>query len=215
MKDISDMRQSYELNEALQDNHLGNNPFENFSQWFEQAKTTDGILEANAFVLSTANSDGRVRSRTVLLKYFNDKGFVFFTNYGSQKAQDIKENAHVSMVFPWYALERQMLIEGTVEKVSHAESLKYFLTRPRGSQIGAWVSEQSKIVSSRALLQDKVKQLGDKFKGKDVPLPSFWGGFIIKPQRFEFWQGQPSRLHDRMQFLLDEDKQWNMSRLSP
>lgn len=214
MSDIGDLRHDFDRNEALELDNTPDNPWIFFEQWFEQTRQTSAIVEPNAFVLATVNGQGRPRSRTVLLKYFDEKGFVFYTNYGSQKAKDMMENQQVSLCFPWYFLERQILIEGRVEKVSQTESLKYFASRPRDSQIGAWVSEQSQAISSRALLMDKVKQLSEHFLDKKVPLPSFWGGYRVRPARFEFWQGQPNRLHDRIEYL-SEQSAWTKRRLSP
>lgn len=216
MTDISDMRHDFDKNAPLEIETTPNNPFEFFAQWFEQTRQIVEISEPNALVLTTVNATGRPRSRSVLLKYYDERGFVFFTNYGSQKAKDIAENNQVSVCFPWYYQERQILIEGRAEKVSQAESLKYFTARPRGSQIGAWVSEQSEVISSRALLMDKVKQLTQHFVDKDVPLPKFWGGYRIVPERFEFWQGQPSRLHDRIQYTPSvTGTEWVKQRLAP
>ncbi len=221
MTDISHLRHDFDRNQPLELEQTPNCPFDFFAQWFEETRNTEIIAEPNAFVLTTVNGKGLPRSRSVLLKYFDERGFVFFTNYGSQKAKDIAENNNVAVCFPWYHLERQIIIEGIVEKISQAETLKYFASRPRGSQIGAWVSEQSKVISSRRLLMDKVKQLTQHFVDKDVPLPKFWGGYRIKPQRFEFWQGQPSRLHDRIQYTQcsnnnnQDSSQWLKARLSP
>lgn len=214
MTDISDLRHDFDKNAPLDLDNTPENPFTFFAEWFQEARETSKIVEPNAFVLTTVNVTGRPRSRSVLLKYYDEDGLVFFTNYGSQKALDIIENPGVSVCFPWYYLERQILIEGRAEKISQAESLKYFASRPRGSQIGAWVSAQSQVISSRALLMDKVKQLTQHFADKDVPLPTFWGGYRIVPERFEFWQGQPSRLHDRIQYLANGDI-WVKSCLSP
>ncbi len=214
MTDISNLRHDFDKNPPLDFDNTPPCPFEFFSTWFTEVRQTEAISEPNAFVLTTVSGEGRPRARSVLLKYFDTQGFVFFTNYGSQKAKDIAENNRVSICFPWYYLERQILIEGCAEKVSQAESLKYFASRPRGSQIGAWVSEQSQVIHSRALLMEKVKQLTAHFANKDVPLPDFWGGYRIVPERFEFWQGQPSRLHDRIQYL-PAGNAWEKSRLSP
>lgn len=214
MTDISDLRHDFDRNQPIDIHNTPDNPLVFFEQWFEQSRQTPTLAEANGFVLSTANTVGRIRSRTVLLKYFDADGFVFFTNYGSQKAKDLIENNQVSACFPWYILERQIMIEGRVEKVSTAESLKYFASRPRDSQIGAWVSEQSRAISSRALLMDKVKQLTQHFTDKDIPLPQFWGGYRIRPERFEFWQGQPNRLHDRIEYTRN-GSDWQKQRLSP
>lgn len=214
MVDISNMRHDFNHHEAIDITQLPDCPFILFKQWFDLASQTKKLAEPNGFVLATANTQGRLRSRTVLLKYFDQSGFVFYTNYGSQKAKDITENPQASMCFPWYGLERQLMIEGQVQTVSKMESLSYFASRPKGSQIGAWVSQQSQIISSRALLMEKVKQLTQHYCGKDVPLPDFWGGYRIVPERFEFWQGQPSRLHDRIEYQR-QDNHWLKQRLSP
>lgn len=215
MTDLSNMRHDFDKNAPLSLQNTPDDPFQFFSDWFEIARHHKTLKEPNAFVLSTSNNV-RLRSRSVLLKYFDEQGFVFFTNYGSEKAKDIAQNPQVAMCFPWYALERQILIEGQVEKVSQLESMKYFASRPKESQIGAWVSEQSAVISSRHLLLEKVKQLGEHFRDKSVPLPTFWGGYRIVPTRFEFWQGQPSRLHDRIEFIrTDNEAVWHKQRLSP
>ncbi|MPV86403.1 pyridoxamine 5'-phosphate oxidase [Ostreibacterium oceani] len=223
MNDISQMRTVFDKHEPLDIKTMPDSPVKLFEQWFELARHTEHLAEPNAFVLSTANHAGRLRTRTVLLKYFDHHGFVFFTNYHSQKAHDISENPQVSVCFPWYPLQRQLLIEGRAEKISQAESLKYFASRPKESQIGAWVSQQSQVIDSRQLLIDKAKQLAQRFAGKSVPLPDFWGGYRIRPTRFEFWQGQPGRLHDRIQYtttelddkVLDDSTIWEKQRLSP
>ncbi len=215
MTDISNLRHDFDRNQPIDIDNVPENPFEFFGQWFEQSRKTKTLAEPNGFVLSTVNQSGRIRSRSVLLKYFDENGFVFFTNYGSQKAKDLTDNPQVAMCFPWYLLERQIMIEGRAEKISTAESLKYFASRPRDSQIGAWVSQQSQVISSRALLMDKVKQFGQHFLNKEVPLPEFWGGYRIVPKRFEFWQGQPSRLHDRIEYIHQTDNSWLRQRLSP
>lgn len=215
MTDISNLRHDFDRNRSIDEANTPDNPLQLFEQWFDVARNTHDIAEPNGFVLSTANADGRLRSRTVLLKYFGEDGYVFFTNYGSQKAKDIINNPQVAACFPWYHLERQILIEGKAEKITTAESLKYFASRPRESQIGAWVSEQSQVIASRALLMDKVKQFTQHFIDKDVPLPEFWGGYRIRPQRIEFWQGQPSRLHDRIEYTTNDNGNWLKQRLSP
>lgn len=214
MADIGNIRKQFDKNKEIDIDKLPENPFSLFDEWFETARK-ENLVEVNGFVLATSNREGRIRSRTVLLKYYDEQGYVFYTNYGSQKSKDIEDNTQVSACFPWYSLERQLMIEGKVEKISKAESLKYFASRPRGSQIGAWVSEQSKVVSSRAILMNKVKQLTKHFLDKNVPIPDFWGGYRILPQRFEFWQGQPSRLHDRIEYLLQDDGSWLKQRLAP
>jgi pyridoxamine 5'-phosphate oxidase len=166
-------------------------------------------------VISTVTADGRPAQRTVLLKYYDVNGFVFFTNYDSRKARQLAENPHVSLHFLWLPLQRQVEINGVAAKVSTAESLKYFALRPRGSQLGAWVSQQSSVISSRSLLEAKFNELKQKFAHGEIPLPSFWGGFRVTPSRFEFWQGQSSRMHDRFEYLPSGEGRWIRQRLSP
>lgn len=153
--------------------------------------------------------------RTVLLKYFDQSGFVFFTNYSSNKSREIAENPHVALMFPWVTLERQVIIKGTAEKISKAESLKYFTSRPHGSQLGAWVSHQSSVITGRKLLEQKLDEMKRKFKEGKVPLPDFWGGYRVVPQTVEFWQGRPNRLHDRFQYTRTNDTRWSIERLAP
>ncbi len=209
--DLSELRQEYSSGE-LDVESADPSPFRQFTLWFQQAQDAQ-ILEPNAMVLSTV-ADGRPTQRTVLLKYFDEQGFTFFTNLGSRKATQLHDNPAASVLFPWYPLHRQVEIGGMVERVSTLESIKYFASRPRDSQIGAWVSQQSSIVSSRSLLQSKWEEMKKKFAGGEVPLPDFWGGFRIRPSRFEFWQGRPSRLHDRIEYGVD-GKDWKRQRLSP
>jgi pyridoxamine 5'-phosphate oxidase len=214
MMDLSALRKEY----SNQDHDISTTadcPFEQFQVWFDQAMKAE-LTEPNAMILSTVDTDNKPCQRTVLLKYFDRQGFVFFTNYGSRKAIQIESNSQVSLLFPWYQLHRQVEINGAAEKISSTESLKYFSLRPRGSQIGAWVSRQSEVVSSRSLLEAKWEQMMSRFGNGEIPLPSFWGGYRIIPQRFEFWQGGAKRLHDRIQYLPDEDRSvWSRSRLSP
>lgn len=211
--DLSNFREEY-LKGQLHRKDLAENPFEQFQTWFEQALKAD-IPEPNAFSLATVNAHGRPSLRTVLLKYFDQTGFVFFTNYGSHKAHDIEENPQVCMMLPWVMLERQVIIYGKAVKVSRAESLKYFLTRPKESQLGAWVSQQSSVISGRKLLEMKLMELKNKFSKGEIPLPSFWGGYRIIPDTFEFWQGGPGRVHDRFMYKLQENGSWTIERLQP
>ena len=188
-------------------------PFMQFERWFGFALDS-GIAEPNAFSLATVGTDGMPSQRAVLLKFFDEKGFVFYTNYNSRKAQEMADNAQVAMLFPWFALQRQIKIQGRVEKVSREQTLKYFLSRPRDSQLGAWTSPQSRVIDSRALLLNQWAKMKEKFARGEVPLPDFWGGYRIVPTLFEFWQGQPSRLHDRFEYRTD-GAEWRMTRLAP
>ncbi|QEZ88805.1 pyridoxine 5'-phosphate oxidase / pyridoxamine 5'-phosphate oxidase [Aliarcobacter cibarius] len=211
--DISDIRGKY-TTKNLDINDLNKSPFKQFEIWFNDAMN-ENLLEPNAFTLATVGNEMMPSVRTVLLKYFSEKGFVFFTNYDSKKAKQIDQNPKVAALFTWLPLERQIKIEGSVEKISKAESLKYFLSRPKGSQLGAWVSRQSEVISSRALLEQKFEEMKNKFLNKEIPFPSFWGGYIIKPIRIEFWQGGEDRLHDRFLYEFKEDNSWEIKRLAP
>ena len=210
--DLSDKRQEYTRG-SIDVDTTDPSPFRQFEAWFTEA-TESQILEPNAMVLSTVDSNDHPTQRTVLLKYFDEEGFVFFTNYESRKGKQIANNAHVSILFPWYALQRQVEINGVAEKVSAAQSMKYFALRPRGSQIGAWVSQQSTVVSSRDVLLNKLSEITAKFSSGSVPVPPAWGGFRIRPERLEFWQGGKNRLHDRIEYLKNGDA-WNKRRLAP
>ena len=211
--DLSDFRKEYSAR-GLHRDEMAADPLEQFNQWFQQAIELQ-IHEPNAMSLATVDAAHRPLLRTVLLKYFGPDGFVFFTNYESRKAQQIAQNPNVSLLFPWITLERQIIIQGRAEKISAAESLKYFISRPRESQIGAWVSQQSSVISSRKLLMQKLHEIGEKFKQGAVPLPSFWGGFRVVPETIEFWQGGPARLHDRFLYTKNADETWNIERLCP
>lgn len=210
--DLGQLRQEY-TKDGLDRDQLDSSPFKQFEKWFQQA-TSGQVLEPNAMQIATVSSTGRPSLRTILLKAFDEQGFVFYTNYHSQKAQDIEHNPQVVLLFFWKELERQIEITGRAEKVSTLESLKYFTSRPRGSQLGAWVSQQSSIITSRSLLEIKLDEMKRKFKEGSIPLPDFWGGFRIVPDTFEFWQGRPSRLHDRFEYRL-QNGQWDIQRLAP
>ena len=214
--DIGDLRNEYTL-EGLTREQLSSDPFKQFELWFQQACTAN-LPEPNAMSLATVSANGQPSQRIVLLKYFDRQGLVFFTNYESKKARQIEENPQVSLLFFWIALERQLQILGNAAKISTAESLKYFATRPRGSQIGAWCSQQSTVISSRQILEMKFDEMKRKFYNQEIPLPSAWGGYRIVPHSFEFWQGRSNRLHDRFLYsrLNDEDESaWDIQRLAP
>jgi pyridoxamine 5'-phosphate oxidase len=189
-------------------------PIKQFEQWYAQTVETD-LAEPSAMSLATVDAQGQPWQRIVLLKLFDEKGFVFFTNYASRKAEQIAADSKVSLLFPWQALGRQVKVTGEAEKISTAESVKYFATRPRGSQIGAWASHQSQVIKSRAILDAMFDEIKHKFLDGDVPLPSFWGGYRVTPETIEFWQARDSRLHDRFIYRQDEKAQWFSERLSP
>jgi pyridoxamine 5'-phosphate oxidase len=189
-------------------------PFDQFAVWFDEA-CRGGVIEPNAMSLATAGADGRPLVRTVLLKSYDARGFIFFTNLESRKARQIKENPNIALLFPWLALERQVIVTGMAERVSAAETLAYFLTRPRGSQLGAWVSQQSSVITTRKLLEAKLEEMKRKFAGGEVPVPSWWGGFRVVPQEIEFWQGRASRLHDRFLYTRQPGDAWTIERLAP
>jgi pyridoxamine 5'-phosphate oxidase len=199
---------------ALDQDQLKPSPFDQFALWFGEAMEAK-VIEPNAMSLATAGADQRPLVRTVLMKSYDERGFVFYTNLESRKARQMAQNAHVSLLFPWLALERQVIVCGAVERVSTAETLEYFITRPRGSQLGAWVSAQSSIITTRSLLEQKWDEMKRKFAEGAVPLPSFWGGYRVVPREIEFWQGRPNRLHDRFLYARQPDNSWTVVRLAP
>lgn len=211
--DIGHIRHDFSAHAPLDAADMAADPLRQFEQWFTHALNA-GIAEPNAFVLASVDAEGMPSQRAVLLKYFDAQGFVFYTNYNSRKAQEMAGNAQVSMLFPWFSLQRQVKIQGVAEKVSREQTLKYFLSRPRDSQLGAWTSPQSRVIDSRALLLNQWEKMKEKFRHGEVPLPDFWGGYRIVPCVMEFWQGQPGRLHDRFEYRL-EAGEWQMTRLAP
>lgn len=214
MNDLSNYRKSYDKNELLEAN-IPKNPIELFDIWFKEVENLKGLEEVNAMTIATIGQDGFPKSRVVLLKNLSEQGFVFYTNYESEKGKAIIENSNVCLSFFWHSLERQVIIKGIAEKVSLETSTKYFNSRPVGSQLGAIVSNQSKIIPNRKYLEEKLELLEKKYKNQEIPKPDFWGGFLVKPISIEFWQGRPNRLHDRIRYELMQDKSWKTDRLSP
>ena len=212
MLDLQEMRTEYRK-ATLDESTVPTDPFELFETWFAQAVETE-IKDPNTMILATSSKENIPNVRAVLLKIFDEKGFVFFTNYNSVKAKEIDQNPHVALEFLWLDLERQIRVIGTCEKISTVESMSYFMKRSRGSQIGAWVSEQSSVISSRKILQMQIEKMKEKFSKGAVPLPDFWGGYRVVPSQIEFWQGRESRLHDRVRYRKDAGN-WIIERLAP
>ena len=213
-KDLSDYRKSYEKKELLEAN-CPENPIELFQEWFLNADQTDTVDESNAMTLSTIGTDGFPKSRVVLMKKFTWEGFIFYTNYSSEKGKAMASNKNVCLSFFWPSLEQQIIIKGKAEKIAENLSDGYFESRPDGSKLGAWASNQSSVVSSREELDQNLKSFENKYKNQEIPRPNHWGGFIVKPESIEFWQGRPNRMHDRMRYTLQKDFNWKMERLAP
>jgi len=211
-KQIADIRTDYKL-KSLSESDVSNNPFKQFGIWWNEAIQAN-LEEVNAMTLSTASKEGRPSSRIMLLKGYDEKGFVFFTNYESNKGKNIADNPYVSLLFFWKELERQVRIEGTIEKLETEYSDEYFYSRPVGSRIGAWASKQSSVIESRTKLEADFKEFANQFDGIDVPRPDHWGGYRVVPNKIEFWQGRSNRLHDRIVYELD-NAAWRIKRLSP
>ena len=214
MSDLSNYRKSYEKNELIESS-IPEDPINLFHKWFHEVEDFGGVDEVNAMTVSTIGLDGFPKSRVVLLKKYNEEGFIFFTNYNSEKGKAILNNPNVCISFFWTSLERQVIIKGIAEKTSETISDNYFDSRPDGSKLGALASAQSEVIPNRSYLENELKKLEQKFEGKPIPRPKNWGGFIIKPIEVEFWQGRPNRLHDRIKYKLSENYDWNISRLSP
>jgi pyridoxamine 5'-phosphate oxidase len=209
----ADLRQEYSM-AGLSEKDLARDPFRQFEKWFQEAEAAK-LPEPNAMVLSTSDRDGQPSARTVLLKGLDGRGFVFYGNYESRKGRELSVNPRASLLFPWIAIERQVIAEGPVAKITREESEAYFHSRPRLSQLAAWASPQSSIVSSRAMLEESMKTLGDRYAGREVPIPPHWGGFRLSPETVEFWQGRRSRLHDRLRYRRGKDGGWTVERLGP
>ena len=212
--DLSNHRKSYEKQELLESN-CPENPIELFQQWFLNADASEMVDESNAMTISSIGLDGFPKSRVVLLKKFTWEGFIFYTNYNSEKGKAILANNHVCLSFFWVGLEQQIIIKGKAEKLPENLSDGYFESRPDGSKLGAWASNQSEVVSSRNELDEQLKTYEKKYNQQEIPRPKHWGGFLVKPISFEFWQGRPNRKHDRIRYTLQEDFSWKIERLAP
>lgn len=210
---IADLRQNY-TKAGLTEVDLDSDPIKQFEVWFQAALDAD-LLEPNAMTLATATREGKPTARIVLLKGFSDRGFMFYTNYESQKGQQLIANPHAALVFLWDKLERQVRIEGKVEQLQPEESAEYFHSRPKASQLGAWASDQSRVIPNREVLEQRLVELQEEYSNATVPLPEHWGGFRVVPNRIEFWQGRPNRLHDRLVYDLQTNGSWEIKRLSP
>ncbi|MDX6747752.1 pyridoxamine 5'-phosphate oxidase [Polaribacter sp. PL03] len=213
-KDLSNYRKSYEKQELLESN-CPENPMELFQTWFRNADETDAVEETNAMNISTIGKDGFPKNRIVLLKKFTWEGFIFYTNYTSEKGKAIEENNHICLSFFWPALEQQIIIKGIAEKQVENLSDGYFESRPDGSKLGAWASNQSTVVDSRKELEQSLLTFEKEFEGKEITRPQHWGGYLVKPISIEFWQGRPNRLHDRIRYRLEKDFSWKIERLAP
>ncbi len=213
MTDLHNLRKDYQQ-DTLSENEVDKNPISQFEKWMKETISSKIVVEPNAMTLVTATLDGKPSASVVLLKNFDKEGFVFYTNYESRKAMELTENPNACIVFDWHVMERQVRIEGVVKKVSAEESDKYFFSRPVESQLGAWISPQSTFIDGRQELDDRQKQIEDRFKTKPITRPPHWGGFVLEPHTIEFRQGRQSRLHDRLIYLKTEEE-WIMRRLAP
>jgi pyridoxamine 5'-phosphate oxidase len=209
---LDELRKEYTL-AGLAEKDLAKDPFRQFEKWFQEAEASK-LVEPNAMVVATAGRDGRPSARTMLLKGVDGRGFIFFSNFESRKGRELEANPQATLVFPWFPFERQVIVEGSVGKVAREEAEAYFHSRPRGSQLSAWASPQSSIISGRAVLEESMKALEQKYAGKEIPLPPHWGGWRLAPVTVEFWQGRRSRLHDRLRYRRNKDE-WVIERLAP
>ncbi len=214
MKDLGNYRKSYEKSELLE-THIPEDPINLFHRWFYEAEDLDAANEVNAMTVSTIGLDGFPKSRVVLLKKFNEEGFIFYTNYNSEKGKAISNNPNVCLSFFWPGVERQVIIKGIAEKTQEIISDNYFASRPDGSKLGAIVSPQSEVIPNREFLENNLKRLEKEWEGKEIERPAHWGGFLVRPIEMEFWQGRPNRLHDRIRFKLQDNYEWKIDRLSP
>ena len=213
-KDLGDYRKSYEKSALIEDS-ISDNPMALFQKWFYEVEASDGVDEANAMTVSTIGLDGFPKNRVVLLKKYTHEGFIFYTNYESEKGKAIARNPQVCISFFWPTMERQIIIKGTAEKIAENLSDGYFESRPVDSKLGAIVSDQSNVISSRKVLEEGLRKLQNEYKDKEIQRPKFWGGYLVKPVSIEFWQGRPNRLHDRIRYTLQENFDWKIERLAP
>jgi pyridoxamine 5'-phosphate oxidase len=213
MSHLADLRRDYDL-AGLSENDLARDPFRQFERWFQEAEAAR-VVEPNAMVLATAGRDGRPSVRTVLLKGVDGRGFTFYTNLESRKGREIEGNPRVALLFPWYQLERQVIVEGPVTRLAREEAEAYFRRRPRGNQLASWASAQSTVIASRTVLEQRMQATEREFAGGEVPMPPRWGGFRVEPETVEFWQGRRNRLHDRLRYRRDAAGGWIVERLSP
>ncbi|MCM4169904.1 pyridoxamine 5'-phosphate oxidase [Arenibacter sp. TNZ] len=213
-KDLGNYRKSYEKS-ALTEEVISDNPMELFQKWFYEVEASEGVDEPNAMTVSTIGLDGFPKSRVVLLKKYTYEGFIFYTNYESEKGRAIADNPNICISFFWPNMERQIIIKGKAEKIAENLSDGYFESRPDGSKLGAIVSNQSQVIPSREFLENKLKDLEKEYENKEIERPKYWGGFIVKPISMEFWQGRPNRLHDRIRYSLQDNFDWKLERLAP
>jgi pyridoxamine 5'-phosphate oxidase len=214
MKDLSNYRKSYEKSELLEDN-IPEDPINLFNKWFHETEEFGGVDEVNAMTVSTIGLDDFPKSRVVLLKKFNEEGFIFYTNYNSEKGKAIQQNPNICLSFFWTSIERQVIIKGIAEKTIEALSDNYFASRPDGSKLGAIVSPQSEVIPNREFLETNLKKLEQEFENNEIERPKHWGGFLVRPVEVEFWQGRANRLHDRIRYQLQSDFSWKVDRLAP
>ncbi|WP_224483218.1 pyridoxamine 5'-phosphate oxidase [Robertkochia aurantiaca] len=213
-KDLGHYRRNYEKSELTEDK-VPDNPIQLFQTWFYEVEKFGGVEEANAMTISTVGLDGFPKNRVVLLKRYTEEGFIFFTNYESEKGRAIDKDPRVCLSFFWPNLERQVIVKGKAEKIAENLSDGYFESRPRGSQLGAVVSRQSTVIPSREAIEENLRKLEFEWKGKEIERPDYWGGYLVRPESIEFWQGRPNRLHDRLRYRLTKDFDWIIERLSP
>lgn len=214
MKDLSNYRKTYEKSELLE-NRIPEDPINLFHKWFHEVKAFGGVDEVNAMTVSTIGLDGFPKARVVLLKKYDETGFIFYTNYDSEKGRAIAANPNICLSFFWHSMERQVIIKGTAQKTSQTVSDNYFASRPDGSKLGALASHQSEVVADRAELEQQLQRLERQYESQEIPRPDYWGGYLVSPVTVEFWQGRPNRLHDRIRYRLATDYSWTIERLAP